>query len=79
MIGFTLSISKTFALDLIMFNKIRNLSDGIDFFNCHLSADWYKDDHKPSFDFMLILFNITIIELNIYNKNHLGGSDLPSD
>ena len=63
---------KNAAVELSIFKFLRKFKDGITFFEFKLNTDLYKDDHKPSLDFYLILINCMIFELNIYNIFHLN-------
>ena len=76
MINFTKKITSKFALDVMLFYKLRQFKDGIDFLNINISFDRYEADHKPSFQFMIVVFNFTIIEFDIYNVNHLLEGDV---
>ena len=58
------------AGELTLFNKIRNFSDGVDFFNLSITMDTYKGDHTPRFTFLLTILNVNIIELCCYNIHH---------
>ena len=75
LVSWTKKLTEKFSLDLVMFSKLRNWDDGIDFINVDISFDKYEADHKPSFQFMIVLLNYTIIELDIYNINHLVESE----
>jgi len=59
-----------YGWELTIFRKLRDLNDGLSFINLDIDLDLYKGDHKPSFNFHIILFNYTIIEFLIYNVNH---------
>ncbi len=67
-IGF--SLNKNYAVDISYLRKIRDFSDGIDYFEFHINSDFYNSDHKPSFDFYFIILNIVIFSIDIYYKFH---------
>lgn len=71
MICFHRDISKNYAWELTMFHKLRQFSDGISFFDWKCSLDWFKADHNPKFEFLLVILNFTIVEFNVYNRNHV--------
>jgi len=66
---------KNYAFDYVFFYKIRDFSDGISFINADVNLDLYENDHNPSFNIFLCLFNITIFEISIYNINHVHNYD----
>lgn len=66
-----MKISKNFAVELTAFHFVRQLDDGIDFFNFECQADWYRGDHNPRFLTMLTILNFKIFEFMIYNVNHI--------
>jgi hypothetical protein len=63
-------INSYYAWEVTVFQKIRNISDGIIFFEKKINWDRYLADHSPRFEFHVILFNYTIIEINIYYLHH---------
>jgi len=65
-----MKISKNYGIDLSLFNIVRDFSDGISFFEFEINLDLFDEDHKPSFDIFLIIFNCMIFQLWIYNINH---------
>jgi hypothetical protein len=68
---FSGNYSKHKAWELSFFHKYRSLEDGLTVCNILIEHDWYKGDHKPSFSFNLILFNIMVIEFNLYDTRHV--------
>jgi hypothetical protein len=64
-------IGKNFAWELDMLCRLRDFSDGIDWFHFTIESDWYEGDHKPSFNMMLVIMNFKIFEFGIYNIHHL--------
>jgi hypothetical protein len=59
------------SVDLILKPyKLRSFKDGINFFFVDFSADFYKDDHNPKFQFYLDILNYRLISLEIYNILH---------
>jgi len=65
-----MKLSKNYAIELSLFNIVRDFSDGISFFEFEINLDLFDEDHKPSFDIFLIIFNCMIFQLWIYNINH---------
>jgi len=63
-------INSDYGWEITVFHKIRNISDGIIFFEKKINWDRYLTDHSPRFEFNVILFNYTIIEINIYYLHH---------
>jgi hypothetical protein len=59
-------INIDYGWEITVFHKIRNISDGIIFFEKKINWDRYLADHSPRFEIHVILFNYTIIEINIY-------------
>jgi len=70
MLNYTTQISRNYFFELIFFHTIRNFMDGITLFELILNADFYKADHNPKLIFRLIIVNITVFEIAIYNINH---------
>ena len=64
------TINSDYGWEITVFHKIRNISDGIIFFEKKINWDRYLADHSPRFEFHVILFNYTIIEINIYYLHH---------
>ena len=60
-----------FAWELSMFHKLRELSDGMSFFEFKVNYDKYVGDHTPRFDIFLVTFNYTILDFSIYNVYHV--------
>ena len=71
MISLSSKISKNFALEINGLYKIRNFKDGVDFFELYAKLDLFKEDHKPSFQFWFEIFNFLILDIHIYNINHV--------
>ncbi len=70
MIWLSHKINKSYGWELVLFNKNRKISDGLTIFNLNINWDRFLEDHSPKFIFELILFNIEIIEFNIYYLCH---------
>jgi hypothetical protein len=71
MISFSCKTGKSYALDIVVFHLLRSFKDGISLFNVCIGADWYKGDHNPKVIFHIIILNVTIIEINLYNTGHV--------
>jgi len=65
-----MKLSKNYAIELSLFNIVRDFSDGISFFEFEINLDLFEDDHKPSFDIYLMIFNCMIFQFRVYNVNH---------
>jgi len=64
-------LSKNYAMELYIFNRIDRFKNGITFFAILCSLEYEKDeDHMPQFNCHLTLFNVEIFEFNFYNVNH---------
>lgn len=57
--------------EICLFNMPRSFSDGITFLNLKTNADFYKSDHKPSFEVSLTVLNIDIISFQVYSTEHI--------
>jgi len=68
MINFCTKISKTHFFALTMFHKVREFSDGVTFINFETSLDLYEMEHNPQFRVLFMLFNYTVLELEIYKS-----------
>lgn len=64
------SINQHYGWEITVFHKIRHTSDGIIFFDGKINWDRYLADHSPRFEMRLVIFNYTIIEINIYYLHH---------
>jgi len=63
-------INSDYGWEITVFHKIRNIADGIIFFEKKINWDRYLADHSPRFEFHVIVFNYVIIEINIYYLHH---------
>ena len=63
-------ISKDYGWEVTVFHKLRETSDGVVFFHGKINWDRYLADHSPRFEIHLVMFNYTIIEINIYYLHH---------
>jgi len=64
-------LSKNFAWELGFLYKLRDFSDGIDFFDLKINYDRFKGDHNPQFGVCLVIMNFLIFQFEIYNVNHV--------
>jgi hypothetical protein len=71
MFGFSIKLSKKFSLDVSFFHVIRQFKDGITFFDLVCNLDLYKGDHNPKSQFMLVLLNFKVFEIEIYCIDHV--------
>jgi hypothetical protein len=58
--------------EVILFHKLRELADGITFFELVVNADFFDNtvsehQHNPKLTFRLVVLNYTIFEVVIYN------------
>ena len=60
-----------YSLDISLFRKVREYSDGISFLDGGIEWDRYEGDHKPSFKIWLLVCNIMVFEFEVYNINHV--------
>jgi hypothetical protein len=70
MILFGKKFTKNYGLEIALFHHLRQLSDGLTFFNVNINWDQYLSDHTPRFVFHIVLCNYTLIEFNIYYLFH---------
>jgi len=70
MLSFFHKINKDFGWDLTLFFWLRELDDGLTFFEFILDWNRFKTDHTPSFELNLTIFNLTIIDFVIYYLHH---------
>lgn len=63
-------ISEDYGWEITVFHKLRQTSDGVMFFDGKINWDRYLADHSPRFEIHLVMFNYTIIEINIYYLHH---------
>ena len=64
-------ISKNYAFDLSCFHLIRKLKDGLIGFEGKIDFDCYEGNHNPQLTIMLVILNFKLVEINIYNVNHV--------
>ena len=70
MIWIASKINEDYGIVLSMFNKLRDLKDGLSICEFTINWDRYLDDHTPRFDIMFIICNIKIFEFSIYYLHH---------
>jgi hypothetical protein len=75
MLSISRKINKNYAWEIIGFHKVRYFKDGIDFFELICDIDFYKGDHNPQFRFFLEILNFTILEIEVYNVNHIDENE----
>ena len=63
-------ISDDYGWEVTAFHKLRKTSDGVTFFDGKINWDRYLADHSPRLEIHLVMFNYTIIEINIYYLHH---------
>jgi hypothetical protein len=64
------AVSEDYSLEVAILHPIRALSDGLTLWELKLNADWYKADHCPRYEFELVILNVMILEMRIYNIHH---------
>ncbi len=70
MMLFGKKLTSNYGVELALFHKIREYSDGVSFWNAKINWDRYLSDHTPRFEFHLAMLNYTIIEFNVYYLYH---------
>jgi len=63
-------INDNYGWEVTVFHKLREASDGVIFFDGKINWDRYLADHSPRFEIHIVIFNYTIIEINIYYLHH---------
>jgi hypothetical protein len=63
-------ISREYGWEVTVFHKLRETSDGVIFFDGKINWDRYLADHSPRVEMHLVMFNYTIIEINVYYLHH---------
>ena len=63
-------INDNYGWEVTVFHKLRETSDGVIFFDGKINWDRYLADHSPRFEIHVVIFNYTIIEINIYYLHH---------
>lgn len=76
MLCFSFKINKNYAFEISGFHKIRDFKDGISFADLDIDLDLYKGDHNPKFSAELVLINFKIVEIGVYNINHINKEEL---
>lgn len=71
MLLLSFGIGKNYAFELSGFKKIRESKDGISFFKLELNLDRYEADHNPKFSASLMIWNVMILELEVYSVHHV--------
>jgi len=69
-IHFDAAVSEDYSLEVVVLHPIRALSDGLTLWECKLNADWYRGDHCPRYEFELVILNVMILEVRVYNIHH---------
>ena len=75
--NFGTKLGKNYAWEVQLFYLVRSVCDGFTPFKLLMDFDWYVSDHKPSFEFGLVLLNFSIFELTIYNIYHCDDTHSP--
>lgn len=70
MITFNGKFGRDYGLEIVLFHKLREYSDGITFWESKINWDRYLADHSPKFTIHIVLLNYTLIEINIYYLHH---------
>jgi hypothetical protein len=72
-------ITKDYGVELCLFHKLRQTSDGISFFEATIDWSRYLSDHSPSLRVQLVIWNHTIFEFNYYYLHHRDESEGNAD
>lgn len=59
-------------MDFSGLHCLRDVKDGISFFEMKINLDLFKGDHNPKFEILFIIFSFKIFEIEIYNINHFN-------
>lgn len=54
-------VNDDYGLEITVFHKIRNFSDGVSFFKMKANWDRYIADHSPRVELNVVLFNYTLL------------------
>lgn len=76
MMTISIKLSKNYSIDILFLHFLRSFKDGLSLLNVKIGADWYKGDHNPQGILHIVFLNFTIIEINVYNKNHIEGDGI---
>lgn len=68
-------INDDYGWEVTVFHKLRETSDGVIFIDGKINWDRYFADHSPRVEIHLVIFNYTIIEINIYYLHHRDGDE----
>lgn len=71
MIGLSTRLGKNYAIDVAGFYRVRSLKDGISLVGFDVDFSWYKADHHPKFEVVLIVLNFMILDISVYNIHHI--------
>ena len=63
-------INDDYGWEITLFHKLREASDGVMFFYGKINWDRFLADHSPKFEVHIVIFNYTIVEINVYNLRH---------
>ena len=63
-------ISDDYGWEVTILHKLRETSDGVMFFDGKINLDRDLADDTPRFEIHLVMFNYTIIEINVYYLHH---------
>jgi len=60
------------VFEVVLFHRLRKFADGITFFELIVNTDFFDnldniDQHNPKLSFRLIILNLTIFEIVVYN------------
>lgn len=63
-------LTSNYAGELTLFHRLRDLGDGVSFFELTLNWDRYQADHNPKVRLHLVVLNYTVIEASVYYRHH---------
>ena len=64
------ALNDDYAFEIAILHPVRSLSDGLTVWECKFNADWYPGDHCPRYELELLIFNVMVLEMRVYNRNH---------
>jgi hypothetical protein len=69
-IHFDVALTEKYALEVALLHPVRSLRDGLTVLEFKLNSDLYKGDHCPRHELELMIFNVMVLEIRIYNRFH---------
>ncbi len=64
-------VAKNYGIAVSFLQLYRSFRDGFTLFSLQADADWYEGDHNPQIFLSLIVLNLVIIDIILYNIHHV--------